>query len=214
VLVDREVIVAAVLVEDADDAALDRIGERRRVDDEGRAPAVEHALAFVQGDLLVLPVTAARRRLVGQFGDVEGLAVDAVHLARESPFHDVHGDLDGDGAGPLAVEQGFRDHEGVAIGIQQFHAGEELQVLAVDGEQFSQFHFFAGLFRIARDDGIADGQRLGGDRFVSGRADGQGTAFGRDAGRGLQAEHPVAHDFEVGDGDAAREHDLGHVRKA
>ena len=175
-----------------------------------------HGLAFEESELLLLPVAAACRRGVGQLRDVERLAVEALHLAGEGSLEGVHRDLVAHGAGALAVEHGLGNDAGVAFGIQQLDAGEELQVLAVDVEDLAELDGLARLLGEAGNDGVADLQRNLGDRLVARGADGERAAVGRDAGRGGDADHLVADELEAGfgDGDAAREHDLGHVREA
>ena len=177
------------------------------------APADGRAVAVLPDDgLHGLPVAAVGGGYVVQFRKRNLLAIKGVEFADPGALEDLLGDGDNDGVRALAVEVLVLEDERIAVGIDQFDAGDELQVGTVDGQLLATTDLLAVHLGKARDDGVADGEFLSGFRLLVRSAD--DDLAGGDAGRRGHADHSVADMLDVGDGDTAREHDLADIAEA
>ena len=153
-------------------------------------------------------------RLVRQFRQREHFPVEGVDLAHESAVED-RGlrNSEDDRARTLAVEILIFKNQGVAIGVKQFDAADELKVLAEDGQLLGAVDLFAILLREAGNDRRSEGEVLFRFRLVVGRDYDELTARSGDARRGDDPDHVVADMLEAGDGDAVGEDDLADFRE-
>ena len=125
----------------------------------GAAPGhCRAAFILPDGSLYSLPVSAVRSGLVSQFRHEELPAVKGVYLAGEGAFEDFPRESYDDHARSLAVEILVLKDERVAVGIEQFDAADEFQVLAIDGELLTALDALAFLLGIAGNGGGAEGQ--------------------------------------------------------
>ena len=158
-----------------------------------------------------LPVTTAAG-LVVELGERNLLAVEGVELADPGAFQNLVRKGDDERVRAFAVEVLVLEDQRIAFVVEQFRTADELEVRAVDGEQFTAGDFLAFLLGEAGDDGMADREVLPGFRLVVRAAD--DDLAGGNAGRNSHADHSVADMLDVGDGDTAREHDLADIAEA
>ena len=158
-----------------------------------------------------LPVTATR--LVVQLRQQNLLSVKGVELADPGPLENLFRDGDNHRVRALAVELLVLEDQWITFGVNQFGPADELEVGTENGQLLATRDVLALLLGETGNDGIAQGERYPGLRLLGSGPDNQLTAFGGDAGRGDDADHPAADLLEVGDSDVTREHDLRYVRK-
>ena len=83
--------------------------------------------------------------LVGELGKEEFLAVDCMEFTHVNAFEGVLGDNHHNGAGSFAVETAVLYYQRVIVRVDELGVGDELEVLAVDGEEFASGDFLTGL---------------------------------------------------------------------